>query len=228
MRGRSSPEENSCSDDISITDGLLVLRGQRPDDLEMHLSAIDDDQIDWLWEPGDRARWELMTSAEQRDHQARHLQEVHDGFGPGPKWTFSVDGPDALYAIYIDCDLANDQVPAGQANISYVCHPSYRRRGWTTRAVNLACTFLRNYTNATEAHLIIDAENLASLAVARSVGAAEVERFKDPHSRIMIRHVIQIARTDPAAPPPNRGSSTPGTSAAPGGPRPRPAPRPLR
>jgi hypothetical protein len=77
MRGRSSGGGTSCPDDISITDGLLVLRRQQPDDLEMHLSAIDDDQIDWLWEPGDRARWEAMTVAEQRDHQARHLQELH-------------------------------------------------------------------------------------------------------------------------------------------------------
>ncbi len=200
MRGRSSGGDTSCPDDISITDGLLVLRRQRPDDLEMHLSAIDEDQIDWLWEPGDRARWEAMTAAEQRMHQARHLQNVHDGFGPGPKWTFSVDGPNAPYAVYIDCDLANDRVPAGQANISYACHPTYRSRGWTTRAVRLACTFLRDYTSATHAHLIIDEGNLASLGVARSVGAAEIERFQDEHGRTMIRHVIHLADTDLAAP----------------------------
>ena len=193
MRGRSPGGDDSCAGDISITDGLLVLRRQRPDDLETHLSAIDDEQIDRLWGSGDRARWEAMTAAEQRDHQARHLQEVHNGFGPGPKWTFSVDGPHAPYAVYIDCDLANDRVPAGEANISYACHPAYRSRGWTTRAVRLACTFLRDYTSATHAHLIIDAENLASLAVARSVGAAEIERFQDEHGRTMIRHVIQVA-----------------------------------
>ena len=207
MRGRSPGGHNACAGDIAITDGLLVLRRQRLDDLEMHLSAIDDDQIDWLWESGDRARWEAMTADQQRDHQARHLQEVHDRFGPGPKWTFSVDGPNAPYAVYIDCDLANARVPAGQANISYTCHPVYRGRGWTTRAVRLACTFLRDYTTATHAHLIIDARNFASLAVARSVGAVEVEHFQDKHGPTMIRHVMQLADTDPAAPRLSRRSS---------------------
>ncbi len=194
MRRPPPAGDDFGADDMAITDGRLVLRRQRPDDLETHLSAIDDDQINWLWEAGDRARWEAMTPAEQRDHQARHLQEVHDTFGHGPKWSFSVDGPDAPYAVYIDCDLANERVPAGEANVSYACHPAYRGRGWTARAVELACTFLRDYTSASRAHLIVDAENLPSLAVARSVGASEIERFQDEHGRTMIRHVINIGR----------------------------------
>ena len=182
----------SGSADISITDGVLVLRRQRPDDLDMHLSAIDDSQIDWLWAPGDRALWEAKTAQEQREHQARHLQQMHDSFGPGPKWAFSVDAPGVPYAVFIKCDLANPHVPTGEANISYACHPAYRGRGWTTRAVRLACVFLRDYTPAARAHLIVDAENAASVAVARAAGFREVERFVNEQDRPMIRHVIDL------------------------------------
>ncbi len=177
---------------FTVSDGFLVLRRQRPDDIDMHLSAIDEEQIVWLWQPGDRARWDAMTPRQQRDHQLRHLQRMHDTFGPGPKWAFSVDAPGATYALYIDCDLANPHVPAGEANISFTCHPAYRGRGWVTRAVRLVCMFLRDQTSVRRAHLIVDSRNLASLRVAHAVGAREVERFTDEHSHTVIRHVIDL------------------------------------
>ncbi len=36
---------------VSYTDGVVTIRPQRVDDIDRHMEAIDDDQIDWLWEP---------------------------------------------------------------------------------------------------------------------------------------------------------------------------------
>ena len=174
------------------TDGELVFRQQSPADLDRQMEAVDDAQIDWLWEPGHRELWEAMSPVEQREHQRRHLQAVHDSFGPGPKWCFSVDAPDAPYVVYVDCDLANPHVPAGQANISYTCHPAFRGRGYTARAVRLVCDFLRKRTTASEAFIIVAEGNRASLGVARAVGAVERDRFVDEHGRTMIRHVLSL------------------------------------
>lgn len=175
-----------------FSDGLLTLRRQHPDDLEMQLEAVDDEQIDWLWEAGHRAEWQRMSVAEQREHQRRHLQAVHDSFGPGPKWCFSVDALDVRYVVYIDCDLANPHVPLGEANISYTCHPAHRGKGYTTRAVRLVCMFLLRHTNASEAHIVVDARNAVSLGVARAAGAVERERFRDAEGRTKVRHVINL------------------------------------
>ncbi len=174
------------------TDGLLTLRRQDADDLDAHMSAVDDEQTDWLWEPGDRAVWEAMSPGEQREHQRRHLQAVHESFGPGPKWCFSVDAPESRYVVYVDCDLANPNVPRGQANISYACHPAHRGKGYTSRAVRLVCAFLRDHTNANEAHIVVDVRNEASLRVAKAVGAVQVESVIDKHGRTMVRHVLSI------------------------------------
>lgn len=180
------------SPEAMYSDGVVTIRRQHPADLDASLTGIDDAQIDWLWEPGDRELWEALDAAGQREHQRRHLQAVHDAFGPGPKWCFSVDGPNDRYVAYVDCDLANPHVPHGQANISYVCHPQHRRQGYTSRAVQLACSFLREHTDATEAHVVVDVRNTASLAVAQSINADKTGSFVDEHGRTMVRHVLKL------------------------------------
>ena len=177
-----------------VSDGFLTLRRQSPDDLEAHLSGTDDAQIDWLWDPGDREAWERLTAVEQREHQRRHLESVSASFGPGPKWCFSVDAPDASYVAYVDCDLASPNVPAGQANISYAVHPDHRGKGYGSRAVRLVCRFLEGHTEAREAHLVVAPGNVASLRVARAVGAVETGSLVDAHGRPMLRHVIELRR----------------------------------
>ena len=175
-----------------MTDGGFVLRPLGPDDLDVHLGAVDQEQIRWLWEPGDGEKWHALTALEQHEHQPTLLKATFEDFGRGPKWVFAVDAPEARYAVYIDCDLANPHVPPGAANISYACHPANRGKGYTVRATRLACEFLRAETVATEACIVVEDGNTASLRVARAVGASEADRFLDEHGRCMIRHMLPL------------------------------------
>jgi RimJ/RimL family protein N-acetyltransferase len=177
---------------LSYTDGVVTIRTQRPDDLDAHIDSIDDVQIDWLWLPGHRESWEAMTQAEQRAHTLRVLQTNEAAFGVGPKWTFAVDASGADYVAYVNCDLRNDHVRHGEANISYASHPVHRGKGYVRRAVHLMLQFLRDHTGAREAHLLVDSGNVASLRVARAVGARARERFVNVHGRTMVRHVIGL------------------------------------
>lgn len=183
---------------LTYSDGVVTIRRQRADDIDAHLEAIDEEQIRWLWMPGDGEKWAALTPDERRAHNLSHLRACHDSFGSGPKWTFSVDGPNARYIVYVDCDLANDHVPAGEANISYTCHPAHRGRGYVSRAVRLVEQFLRDHTGATRAHIIVDAENAASLRVARAVGATQADRWRNEHGRTMIRHVLTLRHSGAA------------------------------
>jgi RimJ/RimL family protein N-acetyltransferase len=124
----------------------------------------------------------------------RTLQLAHDSFGPGPKWIFAVDTATDDYVAYVDCDLANDKVPAGQANISYSAHPSHRGHGYVSGAVRIVIRFLADHTDATQVHLIVDSENVPSLRVARSVGATATEQWETELGRTMIRHVLPVPR----------------------------------
>jgi RimJ/RimL family protein N-acetyltransferase len=171
------------------SDGVITIRRQRSDDLDQHLAAIDHAQMDLLWDPGHRELWEAMSAEEQRAHQLRHLESVHRAFGAGPKWWFSGDLADSSYVVYVDCDLANPEVPANAASISYVCHPAFRGRGYAARAVRLVVQFLIEHTPASEAHFLVLPENEASRRVALAVGAREHSRSTDGFGRTMIRLV---------------------------------------
>lgn len=177
---------------VSYSDGVVTIRSQRVSDVEADLSAKDEEQIKWLWEPGERERWTAMTREAQREHVLATLRVAHESFGSGPKWTFAVDTRDVEYVAYVDCDLANYRVPLGEANIAYSAHPAYRGMGYVSRAVRLILCFLRENTNAQEAHIIVDEKNVASLRVARAVGAVPVETWKSDEGQTMIRHVVQL------------------------------------
>jgi RimJ/RimL family protein N-acetyltransferase len=184
---------------LTPTDGEVTIRRLRADDLEMDLAAKDEEQIRWMWLPGQREGWAAMSAAEKEEHARQGLEERHRNFGHGPRWAFAVDhhgdartGPTA-YVAYVELDLANDDVPAGNANLSYSCHPGYRGRGITTRAARLAIGFLRDHTAATEAHIVVDVENLPSLGVARALDGTPVETI-EVRGRPMRRHVISIRR----------------------------------
>jgi hypothetical protein len=114
---------------LTYTDGTVTIRRQQVSDLEGHLQSADEAQIEWLWAPGERERWEGLTADQRREHCLAHLRGTSERFGSGPKWCFSADRPGADYVAYVDCDLAGDHVPPGEANISYASHPKHRGEG---------------------------------------------------------------------------------------------------
>lgn len=186
---------------LRYSDGVVTVRPPRLGDLAADLEGKDEDQRRWLWSPEERHSWLAMSPGEQRTHAARGLEERVRAFGSGPKWTFSVDGPDGDTVAYIDCDLANDHVAAGEANISYASHPDHRGRGYVSRSVRQVLRFLADHTACREAHIVVDAENLALLRVPASLPAAAVQRWTTREGRTMIRHVLPVERTaGPAAP----------------------------
>ena len=178
---------------LTYDDGVVTIRSQDPADLEADLAAKDEEQIRWLWLPGERERWEAMTPAQQREHAERALRDNRDTFGAGPKWTFAVDTATDRAVAYVDCDLASPNAPAGEANIAYSCHADHRGKGYVTRAVRLVLRFLSDHTAAPRAHLIVDRDNEPSLRVARSVCTTAPEAFVDDHGRASLRFAVAVA-----------------------------------
>lgn len=177
---------------LTYTDATVTIRRPSTDDLDADLEAKDDAQMDWLWRPGERQSWEAMTSEEQRAHALLGLRANHRAFGTGPKWTFAVDTANAACVAHVDCDLANEHVPPGEANVSYSSHPAHRGRGYVSSAVRLLTQFLADHTGARLAHLVVDEGNVASSRVAAAVGARATERWSTHAGRVMIRHVMPI------------------------------------
>jgi RimJ/RimL family protein N-acetyltransferase len=153
----------------TYTDGVVSIRPPTVDDTDRHLEATDEVQIHWLWPEEHRVEWAAKTPQEQWDHQHAFLARTGAEWGSGPKFWFVID-VDGVYAGHLDCDLANPDVPHGEANISYSCHPDERGKGYVSRAARLGLRFVAEHTGAREAHIKVDPANEASLRVLRSVG----------------------------------------------------------
>jgi RimJ/RimL family protein N-acetyltransferase len=178
----------------SYSDGVVTIRRPRETDLDADLEAKDVEQIRWMWLPGQRESWEAMGAEDKTAHAAQGLRESRAAWGSGPRWTFSVDTTEVAYVAYVDCDLANDHVPCGEANISYSAHPEHRGKGYVSRAVQLLLAFLSDHTGCQEAHILVDSENAASLRVPAAVGANRVGRWTNEAGRIMLGHIVPVSR----------------------------------
>jgi RimJ/RimL family protein N-acetyltransferase len=171
----------------TYTDGVVTIRPPTGEDTDRHLAATDEVQIHWLWPEEHRVDWASKTPDEQREHQLRFLERTGAEWGSGPQWWFVIE-VGGTYVGHVDANLANPNVPHGEVNISYSCHPDERGKGYVSRAVRLVLRFIAEHTGAREAHIEVDPANEASMRVARSVGAVETERTH------MVRHVIPITR----------------------------------
>jgi L-amino acid N-acyltransferase YncA len=53
---------------LVYSDGIVRIRRPRATDLDADLDAKDEEQIRWLWLPGQRESWQSMNAAEQKAH----------------------------------------------------------------------------------------------------------------------------------------------------------------
>lgn len=177
----------------TYTDGIVTIRPFQADDFDRDMEAKDDEQRRWLWLPEHREHWATMTPEERVEHNRRWFEQHDADPRTGPKWAFVIE-VEGRYCGYVDCDLANPNVPRGEANISYSSHPAERGKGYVSRGVRLVLRFLAEHTGARTATIGVDERNEASLRVARAVGAREVERYLDERGDPMVRHVVPITR----------------------------------
>jgi RimJ/RimL family protein N-acetyltransferase len=177
----------------TYTDGVVTIRPFEASDFDRDMEAKDEEQQRWLWLPEHREHWAAMTPAERVAHNQQWFVQHGEDERTGPKWTFTID-VGGQYVGYVDCDLANDGVPHGEANISYSSHPAERGKGYVSRGVRLILRFLGEHTGARTASIGVDERNEASLRVARAVGAVEVSRHIDKVGDPMVRHELPISR----------------------------------
>ncbi len=123
--------------------------------------------------PRPAAAWDAMTPARQRAHAAADLRARIESFGAGPKWTFAADSS----RTGTHCDLANGFQPRISSRVT--AHPGHHP--------------VRDHTGAGQAHLLVDPGNVASLRVARAVGAIH-RGYSDEHEPPLARHILVIDR----------------------------------
>jgi len=127
----------------------------------------------------------VVTLKAPRDGDSRMLVEGRDEefrrwLGPG------ADAPEPVACVWVggqlvgwvDYDVDQAWLRPGEVNVGYALFPAARGKGHASRAVELLLMHLRCDTEHTIATLLIDPENVRSLAVARRLGFVEKGEVK--------------------------------------------------
>jgi RimJ/RimL family protein N-acetyltransferase len=137
-----------------ITDGVLTLAPLRLADAATHLAGEDAELVRWLNSgPG------TLPGVEAYIHGT-----IAQWAAGGPKLAFGIR-VDGVLAGTIDVNLA---LP--DAELAYGLYPEWRGSGFATRAVLLACRYLRDRGDVDRAVISADPRNRASAAVAERAG----------------------------------------------------------
>ena len=155
MTTAQTPE---CPDVIS--DGAVVLRPWREDDISTQLAAWRDPTFQRFsdWAPGN-TREALHRLEEQRTMRA-------DGLGAA----FAICGPDPSEQALGEVSINGIDPTNRSASIGYWLTPAARGRGVVTRAVRLACRFAFDRLDLVRIELTCGPDNAASAAVAKRAG----------------------------------------------------------
>lgn len=144
------------------TDGVVTLRPPQDGDAHVLIAGRDAEWERWIG-PGDPQ-------------------------GPRPTACIVVD--DQIVG-WVDYDTDAASVGPGEANVGYNVFASQRGRGYATRSVRLLFDFLREETDVQVAQLMIGEANVASLGVARALGA-QLTRRVDEAGEGMLRYVVPL------------------------------------
>jgi RimJ/RimL family protein N-acetyltransferase len=156
-------------------DDVVLLQRLSMDDVDAWLSGEDDEQIRWFEFPGPatRAHVERAMAA---------WQESWSRGGPVRHWGVRVRPAQDLAGGVELRDLGD-----GRVNLSYVIFPPFRRRGLATRASRLALDYAAQVVGTSSAVIKILEGNVASLGVAKSLGAEIVgDEPSDAGGRLIV------------------------------------------
>lgn len=121
-----------------MTDGVITLRPPMDEDRVAIIAGRDDESRRWLGSGAD---------------------------DPRPTAAIVADGQVVGWVGY---DADREWLQPGEVNVGYAVFPAHRGEGYASRALKLLMQHLSEATHFDTATLLIDPENLASLAVARS------------------------------------------------------------
>jgi RimJ/RimL family protein N-acetyltransferase len=141
------------------SDGVVVLRPLGLDDVDEWLAGEDDEQIRWFEFARPAVRDDVVHAIERWSGSWRAL-------GPVRNWGVCDARTGRILGGVEVRDLGD-----GEVNLSYVVFPFARRQGIATRAAMLALAYAIAEMGARVALLKILDGNVASLGVARRLGA---------------------------------------------------------
>jgi RimJ/RimL family protein N-acetyltransferase len=145
---------------VLLSDDMVVLRQLLPDDVDEWMAGDDAEQIHWFEFPGPVPRRDV-------ERAIAAWSESGPTDGPVRHWAICDQETGGLVGGVELGDLGD-----GAVDLSYVVFPAWRRRGIATRACRLALAYAVAAMECRSACVKVLQGHVASIALARRLGAA--------------------------------------------------------
>lgn len=147
---------------VEWRDDGIVLRPLRIEDAPAHHAGEDEEQIRGFEFPGPATLDHVIAAIERWQRAWR---------AGGPERNFGIWLPDGATLIgNVEVRLLD----GGVVNLSYVVFPPWRRQAIATRAARLALRYAASAMGVDRARIVVRETNVASVGVARALGARQV------------------------------------------------------
>ncbi|MFZ4585251.1 MAG: GNAT family N-acetyltransferase [Acidimicrobiia bacterium] len=144
-----------------LTDGIITLSQLLPHEIEEHNAGEDDELVRWLSE--------LPSTAESTTAWVE--RNIEHWRTSGPVRSFEVrDTTTGALAGNVEANWSLDWLQPGESNISWGIFPAFRGRRYARRAITLVLRYLHELDGMHTAIAAVHPDNVASLAVAQSLG----------------------------------------------------------
>jgi RimJ/RimL family protein N-acetyltransferase len=168
-------------EDVDLTDGVVSLRRWRPDDA----AALTE-----IWQDGELQRRFGVETPVTRGSIDGYLAGVALRWAAGAQLSVAVVNGDEVVG---GCDL--DDLDTDEPDLGYWVAAPHRRRGHATRGARLLVDWAVEHVDAAKLLLLVEPDNVASIAVATTLGFARVcgrqevedERRLDVYDRALTR-----------------------------------------
>jgi len=167
---------------VVLGDSDYELRQLILDDVDEWLAGEDDEQVRWFEFPHGAERADVVRAIER-------WSASWDAGGPAYQWAI-VERRSGELAGGAELRV----IDSVSANFSYVVFPAWRRRGIATKAAGLVLDHARSLLPQRTVVLEILDGNVASLAVARRLGAEFVGTAPSEAGGTFLRHHIDLDR----------------------------------
>jgi RimJ/RimL family protein N-acetyltransferase len=171
---------------VELRDDGIVLRPLRIEDAPAHHAGEDEEQIRGFGFPGPAPLGTVIAAIE------RWQQAWQAG---GPERNFGIWLPDG--ATLIGNVEIRQLEESGLVNLSYLVFPPWRRRGIATRAARLALHHAASVLGADRARIVVLETNVASINVARALGARRVGAQASESGAPMFVFEVTLSRDGP-------------------------------
>ena len=156
---RRRPDRPIAGEPPTLSDGVIVLRARRPQDVDAITAACQDPEI---------PRWTLVPSPYTRAHAVENLAQAAIEWRAGTAAHFlAVDRAGELLGSFSLMEIDRRR---GSAEIGYWVAAPARRQGVATRAVRLLRDWAHEALGLRTVEILTDEANAASRAVAERAG----------------------------------------------------------